>query len=269
MLLENSILEKILSNSTIEGILFLMIGTTFSLELLKNILVVNKREKKKVILTYLSILIIFSLSSKNSNLFFAMICTSTIYIFVKIICSIKINTYQNQMIIFSSFILLVFFKALAQTEFDINTLYFKEIYQIAYISLKTEVYLFSIFTLLPMSIANLLCILTEIIDFIKNVISLITRLLPFKIMKLLEELVNKILSKLKIILSKRNFNFINDKLSDIIKITGIIVLFITIIIVENPTYNFLEGTKKCFELIIFSSIIPLLLSTISQKKNQK
>lgn len=138
MTLENSILERILSNSTVEYILVLLIACTYTFEILKTFINSNKNTQKKnyiiAFIYFISISIIISIINNCPDASFLIICASIIFIFVKIICSIKINTYQNIFYIITITILFLISKALTQNDINISSLYLKEICQISLIS---------------------------------------------------------------------------------------------------------------------------------------
>lgn len=271
MIPKDSLIEKIILNKNFDSLFILLVIFAFTIEILKNFISVDKKERKKYIIVYILFLVTFGIISKIPELLFFLIVGAIIFVLAKTICNIKINSYQNIIYIISYMFAFLLFEAIKHSDLNgiISSLYYKELIIISYASLKMVFYFFTTFTLIPMIFMNSLSIIVYMIDELITLIKIGLNYIRIKYIESLADKAHDYLTKFRRkFLGKRTFNIINDKLSILIKLTLIIVLIITCTIVEDPACNFLERTRKCSELILFSSLMPLIMSSLSQKKNQ-
>lgn len=271
MIPNDSLIKIIIFDKNIDSLFIIFVIIAFITEMLKIFISVDKKNRRKHIITFVLSLVIYEIVSKIPELLFFLIVGTIVFVLVKTICNIKINSYQNIIYIISYMFIFLLFEAIKHANLNdiINSSYYKELIIISFASLKMTFYFFATFTIIPIIFINLLCIIVNMIEILTQLIK--TGLKYIKI-KYIEKLVNNANDYLmrfnEKFLAEKTFNMINDKLSKLIKTTLIIVLIITCTIVEDPVYNFSEETKTCSKLIIFSSLMPLITSSLMQKKNQ-
>lgn len=279
MIPKNSILNYIIYSSKIDDVIIALVAITLTIETIKNIIVIilneNKDEKKQKLekIKYIGsiiLLVAIMLSKKSIILAYAIFILAiiiNIVVAIKVLISSKLDIKYNIIyIIFGLFAVGLLGNLQINNYKNIVadlSLYSQEAFLILLLISKLTIYSFAILIEIIIISSNLITIIGEIIDFV------IIKLEKMKSAKKNFIKKNKIVILLKCFENiKKIPNDINTIGASMIKLSLLIALIATYIIIRNPIYCFLDSIIKCFEVILFSSLIPLIISMLSQKKNQ-